>query len=113
MKSSMQLNKLASVVVFILSAGAGFFTGFLIIRARKREIALMRTLGASHAAIFLDLALEQTVCVLAGILLGGIVFLWQPIDRLAIFGGIYAAGLALALVIFLRKNLLTTIKEDE
>lgn len=113
MKSSMQLNQLASVVVFILSAGAGFFTGFLIIRARKREIALMRTLGASHAAIFLDLALEQTVCVLTGILLGGIVFLWQPIDRLAIFGGIYAAGLALALMIFLRKNLLTTIKEDE
>ena len=113
MKSSMQLNQLASAVVFILSAGAGFLTGFLVIRARKREIALMRTLGASHGAIFLELALEQTMCVLAGIFLGGIGFLWQPMDRLGLFAGIYTAGLALALVIFLRKNLLTTIKEDE
>ena len=113
MKSSMQLNQLASAVVFILSAGAGFLTGFLVIRARKREIALMRTLGASHGAIFLELALEQTMCVLAGIFMGGIGFLWQPVDRLGLFAGIYTAGLALALVIFLRKNLLTTIKEDE
>lgn len=113
MKNSMQLNQLASAVVFILSAGAGFLTGFLVIRARKREIALMRTMGASHVAIFLELALEQIACVAAGIALGGAYFLWQPIQNLALFGGIYFVGLSVAMVIFLSKNLLTTIKEDE
>ena len=73
----------------------------------------MRTMGASAAAIFAEFALEQVLCLAAGVLLGGSYFLWQPLDRLALFGGIYTAGLAIALVIFLRKNLLTTIKEDE
>lgn len=113
MKNSMQLNQLAAAVVFILSAGAGFLTGFLVIRSRKREIALMRTMGAPHVAIFIELALEQMMCVLAGILLGGAFFLWQPLQKLALFGGIYFVGLSIALVIFLCKNLLTTIKEDE
>lgn len=112
-KSSMRLNQLASTVVFIMSAGAGFLTGFLVIRARKREIALMRTMGASHPAIFLQLALEQLFCVAAGIFVGGMFFLWQPMQKLALFGFIYFVGLSIALVIFLCKNLLTTIKEDE
>lgn len=113
MKDSLQLNSLASMVVFVLSAGAGFLTGFLVIRARKREIALMRTMGTSHPAIFLELALEQLLCVVAGIFVGGAVFLWQPLQKLALFAGIYFVGLGIALVIFLCKNLLTTIKEDE
>lgn len=113
MKSSMQLNQLASAAVFILSAGAGFLTGFLVIRSKKREIALMRTMGASHVSIFVELALEQMLCIAAGILLGGVFFLWQPVQKLALFCGIYCIGLSLALVIFLCKNLLTTIKEDE
>ena len=112
MKSSMQLNTLASAAVFVLSAGAGFLTGFLVIRARKREIALMRTMGASHPAIFLELAMEQMLCVLAGIAVGGAVFLWQSELKLLLFAGIYLIGLSVALVIFLCKNLLTTIKED-
>lgn len=113
MKSSVRLNQLASVVVFILSAAAGFLTGFLVIRARKREVALMRTMGASQVEIFQELALEQMLCLLAGIFLGGALFLWRAVGRLALFAGIYFVGLSVALVIFLRKNLLTTIKEDE
>ena len=113
MKNSIQVNQLASMVVFILSAGAGFLTGFLVIRSRKKVINLMRTMGVSAAAIFAEFALEQLLCVAVGIGLGGCYFLWQPMGRLALFGGIYTTGLALALVIFLRKNLLTTIKEDE
>ncbi len=113
LKSSMQLNTLASLAVFVLSAGAGFLTGFLVIRAKKREIALMRTMGTSHLSIFVQLALEQMLCVLVGIGLGGCIFLWQPLQRLGLFAVIYFAGLSAALLIFLWKNLLTTIKEDE
>lgn len=113
MKNSIRMNKIASTIVFVLSAGAGFLTGFLVIRSRKREIALMRTMGASQSAIYLELAMEQLICVAAGILLGGGYALWQPAGQLCLFGGIYFLGLTAALLVFLRKNLLTTIKEDE
>lgn len=113
MKNSLRLNQLASAVVFALSAGAGFLTGFLVIRSRKREIALMRTMGASQVAIFAELALEQILCIALGITLGGSYNLWQPANRLLLFGGIYFVGLTAALIVFLRKNLLATIKEDE
>ena len=113
MKNSMRLNSLASAVVFALSAGAGFLTGFLVIRSRKREISLMRTMGASQLSIFAELTLEQMLCIALGIALGGSYGLWQPVQRLLLFGGIYFVGLTAALIIFLRKNLLTTIKEEE
>ena len=113
MKNSMRLNQLASIAIFFMSAGAGFLTGFLVIRSRKREIALMRTMGASHPSIFAELALEQFACIVLGIILGGSYTLWQPMGRLCLFGAIYVSGLTVALLVFLRKNLLTTIKEDE
>lgn len=113
MKNSMRLNALAAAVVFMLSAGAGFLTGFLVIRSRKPEIALMRTMGTSHVSIYGELALEQLACIAVGILVGGSYTLWKPAGNLAIFGGVYYIGLTVALLIFLRKNLLTTIKEDE
>ena len=50
---------------------------------------------------------------MAGMVLAGAPFLWRPLDDLGLFAGIYFVGLAFALLIFLSKNLLTTIKEDE
>jgi hypothetical protein len=52
-------------------------------------------------------------CIFLGIIAGGAFNLWRPIGTLAAFALIYFIGLSLALVVFLRKNLLTTIKEDE
>lgn len=113
LKAGLLLNQLCSYLVFILSAGAGFFIGFLMIRQRKREIALMRSMGTPPASIFFTYALEQVVCVVVGAVIGGAPFLWQPIERLGWFLVLYAVGLTIALLIFLRKNLLTAIKEDE
>lgn len=111
--ASLLINKMASVLVFVLSAGAGFFLGFLIIRSSKREIALMRTLGQSGAKIFLGLLLEQMVCVLFGTAIGGAAFMWQPSQRLAAFVVMYFAGLSAALTVFLNRNLLNSQKEEE
>lgn len=113
LKNSLRLNRLASAVVFALSAATGFLTGFLVIRSRKREISLMRTMGASHLSIFAELALEQVICISLGVGLGGSYTLWEPMQKLMLFGGIYFVGLAAALIVFLHKNLLTTMKEDE
>lgn len=113
MEKSMTINRIASALVFILSAGAGFLTGFLVIRSRKREIGLMRTLGTSNATVCMELALEQFLCVAAGVIIGGSYALWGPIGQLCIFAGIYIAGLTIALLVFTRANLLATMKEDE
>ena len=113
LENSIRFNELCTAIVFILSAGAGFFLGFLMIRSRKREIILMRTLGKSNASIYLEYALEQMLCIALGTALGGMTFRWQPLDRLGIFLGIYFVGLSAALILFLGSKLLTTLKEDE
>ena len=113
MEKSMMINQIASILVFILATGAGFLTGFLEIRSRKREIALMRTVGVSNIAVCWDFALEQVLCVALGVLLGGSYALWAPAEKLAIFAGVYLVGLFAALLVFVRINLLATMKEDE
>lgn len=112
MKTNIMINKLGTALVFALSAGAGFLVGFLIVNRRKREIMLMRTMGMPDRSVFRDLFLEQGLCSLAGGLFGGAFFLWHPPLRIALFLLLNYAGLALSLVVFLRKNLLTAIKED-
>lgn len=113
LEKSLTVNRISTVLVFALSAGAGFFVGFLMIRQRKREIALMRTLGEANARVYGSFALEQMLCVLLGTVLGGAYFIWQPAGRLLLFALIYFVGLTVALILFLRGNLLSAMKEDE
>ena len=113
MQNSMTINRIAAALVFVLSAGAGFLTGFLVIRSRKREIALMRTLGTSNRIVCMELEIEQILCVAAGVIIGGSYSLWEPLEQLCLFAGIYIAGLTAALLVFIRANLLATMKEDE
>lgn len=112
LRNSLRVNQLSALLVFVLSAGASFLIGFLMIRSRKREISLMRTMGTPNWHIYLSFAAEQMACVLVGILLGTITYVSQPPRQLALFAGVYFLGLSGALLIFLRKNLLTTITED-
>ena len=113
LENSMTVTRVGTTLVLALSAGAGAFVGFLIIRDRKREIILMRIVGTRDGGIFSSFALEQLLCVVLGVILGGAAFLWRPFEGLILFVVIYALGLTLALVIFLRKNLMATIKKDE
>lgn len=113
LKTSVLVNQICAYLLFVLSAGASFFAGFLMIRQRKREISLMRTLGTPNWKIFLEFAAEQLLCMLAGTFIGGLFFLWQPFQRLGLFVAVYALGLCGALAIFLNSNLLTNLKEAE
>lgn len=113
LQNSIATNRICTLLVLCLSAAAGFLIGFLMVRNRKKEIALMRTMGTPNRSIYWGFALEQMLCVALGIVLGGSYNGWHPADRLGILAVIYFVGLTVALQIFLRKNLLTTIKEDE
>ena len=111
--NSMSVNRIAAVLVFALSACAGAFVGFLMIRNRKREIILMRTIGTPNRLIYGSFVLEQMICAALGAIIGGAKFRWCPVYWLLLFVCIYFAGLSIALVISLHNNLLTSIKEDE
>lgn len=113
LQNSISTNRICTAIVLCLSAAAGFLIGFLMVRNRKKEIALMCTMGTPNRSIYFGFTLEQMLCVVLGIVLGGSYNGWHPADRLGILAVVYFVGLTVALQIFLHKNLLTTIKEDE
>lgn len=113
LENSMTVNRIAAVLVLALSAAAGAFIGFLMIRNRKKEIALMRTMGTPNSRIYVSFVIEQIIFVVLGVIVGGSKFMWNPVSWLVLFVCVYFIGLSVALLVMLRKNLLTTIKEDE
>ncbi len=113
LEDSIKFNQTVTVFVVALSVVAGFLVGFLMIRRRKRDIILMRTVGESNARLFFGFILEQMICIILGIAVGGAYYMWHPMDKLAIFAIVYFVALTLALVIFMSKKLIKNIKEDE
>ena len=113
LEDSIKFNRIVTLIVVVLSAAAGFLVGFLMIRNRKRDIMLMRTVGESNFGVYFGFALEQMICIILGVALGGAYYEWKPINNLALFTIVYFVGLTLALCIFLNKKLIKNIKEDE
>ena len=113
LKDSIQFNRKVTLIVVALSAVSGFLVGFLMIRRRKREIMLMRMVGESNFRVYCGFAIEQMLCIILGIALGGAYYKWNPINNLAIFAITYFVALTLALVIFMSKKLIKNVKEDE
>ncbi len=110
---SIFINEMSAMLVLTFCTAAGFLIGFLLIRSRKHEISLMRTLGGSNFHIYLGFAAEQLLCVAAGIILGGAMMGFNAPRQLALFALVYFVGLSAALIVFLNKNLLSDLKEDE
>lgn len=113
LENSMTVNRITSILVLLFSAVSGAFAGYLMIRCRKKEISLMRTMGTSNSRIYLSFVAEQFIFVILGAIVGGLKFMWSPALWLVLFACVYFIGLSAALLVMLRKNLLTTIKEDE
>ena len=113
LEDSIKFNKTVTVFVVALSIVAGFLVGFLMIRRRKRDIMLMRMVGESNARVYVGFALEQMICIILGIAVGGAYYNWNPINNLAIFAVAYFVALSLALAIFMSKKLIKNVKEDE
>ncbi len=113
LQSSIHTNRICAVLVLCLSAAAGLLIGFLMVRSRRREIALMRTMGTPGSSIFFGFALEQILCFLLGIAFCGAYSDWQPAEQLGILAAVFFAGLTTALLICLRRNLMVTIREED
>lgn len=113
LETSLTVNRLASIAVLLLSCATGLLTGFLMVRSRKREIGLMRTLGCSNIAVYREYTVEQLICITAGTLSGNALYQWKAMDKAAMLIGLYVLGLSIALMVFMRSNLLMQLKEDE
>ncbi len=113
LEDSIKFNRTVTLIVVTLSAVAGFLVGFLMIRRRKRDILLMRMVGESNARVYVGFVLEQMICIILGIAIGGAYYMWNPMDKLAIFAIAYFVALSFALVIFMSKKLIKNVKEDE
>ncbi len=113
LRNSMSVNRIAVIMVFVMSTAAGALVGFLMIRNRKREIIIMRTVGTANRRIYASFAIEQLICAVPGALAGGAYFGCKPISALVMFICVYFVGLSAALLLALGNNLLTTMKEDE
>ena len=113
LEDSIKFNRTVTLIVVALSSVAGFLVGFLMVRRRKREIMLMRMVGESNARVYVGFVLEQMMCIILGVIVGGAYYMWKPMDNLLLFALIYFVGLSLALVIFMSKKLIKNIKEDE
>ena len=113
LEDSIKFNRTVTLIVVALSVIAGFLVGFLMVRRRKRDILLMRMIGESNARVYVGFALEQMICIILGIVIGGAYYMWNPMDKLILFAIVYFAALTLALAIFMSKKLIKNIKEDE
>ncbi len=113
LEDSIKFNRNVTLIVVALSVVSGFLVGFLMVRRRKRDIMLMRMVGESNARVYAGFALEQMICIVLGIVIGGAYYKWNPINNLAIFAVAYFVALSLALTIFMSKKLIKNIKEDE
>ena len=113
LEDSIKFNRTVTILVVVLSVISGFLVGFLMIRRRKKDILLMRTVGETNFRLYVGFVLEQMICIILGIALGGAYYNWNPIKNLGIFAAVYFVALSLALAIFLNSKLLTAVKEDE
>ncbi len=111
--SNVVISTVCTLIIFALSVAASYLIAFLMIRAKRREIMLMRTLGATPEQIYQSFVKEQMSQFLKGVAIGGLIFLWQAPLQLGALIGIFFLGLRTALNHFLNKNLMTIQKEDE
>ena len=74
-----QINLLQSLlpVLFSLVTGIGFGLSFLLLRGRKKEAAIMRSLGMSRARVFLLLLMENLCHALIGCVLGSLIVIFS------------------------------------
>lgn len=61
-------------VIQALSIGIGFISGFLFIKSRKPEFAIMRSLGTGRRMVFAEAFLEQLILGIIGACIGTFIF---------------------------------------
>jgi len=114
------LSRILYPIIFLLCAGIGFVVSYLLVRLRKPEFAIMRSLGTSRAAGFMTFFLEQALLAVIGAGLGIILTLAivqgnAPIQYAIIAGYLicYLVGAAIAISTLNRVNVIQILTAKE
>lgn len=107
-------------IIYLLCAGIGFVVSYLLIRIRKPEFAIMRSLGTSRVVSFFVFFIEQGLLCLLGSVLGIVISvittgqfsLFQVGTGLG-YVGFYLVGSGLAIAAMNRVNVLQILTARE
>ena len=108
------LNTLVPVLL-ALEAGIGFGLSFLLLRGRKREAAVLRSLGTRRVQVFGMFLLETALQAIPGTVLGGVLALWAMgqaafrLEYLALVLGCFLLGGAAAVWQLAKANVFTVM----
>jgi len=105
--------KSVKIGTIALSVIAGILAGYLIIRDNKSGILQKREAGRSNTVLCIGFMLEQLLCTIVGVAIGGAFFMWKPTEDYLIFAAVYFVALSIALAIFMSKRIIETITGDE
>ena len=105
-------------VLYAIISIVGVTVSYLVVSARREEMAIMRGVGGSRMRVFRTFFLEQALLCLAGTGAGAAAFLlyhgtfafWREI---ALFVGCYLLGCALAICVLNRASTLQILGERE
>ena len=73
MKNLQEMLSIISVAIFVAAIFTMLSTMFSTLNDRRREIAILRSLGASSKVVFLLFAIESFIIVISGIVLGEVI----------------------------------------
>ena len=119
-RGEIRLLEILIPALLALSAGIGFVAGFLYIRNRKQEFAVMRSLGTGKCQVFMASFFEQFILVTAGTLLGMCLYMLIRGTSVApnymnilIYLLCYLLGAAIAVIRITRVNVMEIMRIKE
>lgn len=104
-------------IIYLLCAGIGFITSYLLIRIRKPEFAIMRSLGTSRVNSFFIFFVEQGLLCLLGTALGTAIMA-AAVDQFSLGTGLgyiclYLVGSGMAITMMNRTNVVEILTARE
>jgi ABC-type antimicrobial peptide transport system permease subunit len=107
-------------VLYILIEILALFISYMLVQIRKKEIAIMRGMGASRTVSFMSLFYEQFILCLAGSLLG-LILCRYAFQAESVFGGLlsiafilcWIAGTALSIAGINRCSVMSILHAEE
>jgi len=108
---------IATPFVYIISISIGFVASYLLIRRRKAEFAMMRSIGVNRKSIFAGALFEQTVLCATGVAAGcalftltwDYIFIRQPL----IFFACYVLGATISAANAAGTDVLKLLRDKE
>ncbi len=117
---SLNLLQSFAPLIFIIVAGIGFISSYLLMQSRRNEFAIMRSLGTSKKKCFIIIFLESMILALVGSLLMTILSAFIVNIELIMVGfvlvtflGFYMLGTAIALFLLNRFSVMAILSKTD